>query len=156
GHHILQQFADNPVGNFNNGSCDTNVDPFGLETGRCAWHAENGSIHWTEGFPIYLSEVLTKFWGYEGFGTLHIGRGPHPHVDTNFNLVPEVTATILWNLTGYATALGQTVGLDADGDNHDSNNSVDRLNVGFDTIWQAIVEFDPASGDATHNHPQTI
>ena len=156
GHHVLQHFADNPVPNFNNGLCDADVDPFGVETGRCRWHAENGAIHWTEGFPMFLSEVLTRFWGYEGFGGLPIGPGPHPHPDTNFQLVPEVTATILWNTLGWATALGETVVMDTDGDNHDGNNSKDNLSVGFETIWDAIVNFDPASSDPAHNHPQTI
>ena len=127
GHHVLQHFADYPVANFNNGLCDDQVDPFGVETGRCRWHAENGAIHWTEGFPIFLSEVLTRFWGYEGFEGFNIGSGPHPHPDTNFNLVPEVTATILWNTLGWATALGETVGMDTDGNNHDGNNSRDNL-----------------------------
>ena len=156
GHHVLQHFADYPVANFNNGVCDDQVDPFGVETGRCRWHAENGAIHWTEGFPIFLSEVLTRFWGCEGFEGFNIGSGPHPHPDTNFNLVPEVTATILWNTLGWATALGETVGMDADGNNHDANNSKDNLSVGFETIWDAIINFDPASSDPAHNHPQTI
>lgn len=156
GHHVLQHFADHPVPNYNNGLCDSNVDIFGLETGRCRWQAENGAINWTEGFPIFLAEVLTRFWGYEGFGTLRIGPGPHPHPDENFHLVPEVTATILWNLVGWATALGETVPMDADGNNHDGNNSQDNLNVGFETVWDAIVNFDPAPSDATHNHPQSI
>jgi hypothetical protein len=156
GHHVLQHFADYPVANFNNGLCDDQVDPFGVETGRCRWHAENGAIHWTEGFPIFLSEVLTRFWGYEGFEGFNIGSGPHPHPDTNFQLVPEVTATILWNTLGWATALGETVGMDTDGNNHDGNNSRDNLSVGFETIWDAIINFDPASSDPAHNHPQTI
>jgi hypothetical protein len=156
GHHVLQHFADNPVPDFNNGLCDTDVDPFGVQTGRCYWQAEKGAIHWTEGFPIFLSEVLTRFWGYQGFGGYRIGPGPHPHRDTNFHLVPEVTATILWNTLGWATALGETVGMDTDGDNHDTNNSKDNLSVGFETIWDAIINFDPASGDPAHNHPQTI
>jgi hypothetical protein len=154
GHHVLQHFADNPVPNFNNGSCDSQTDIFGIETGRCRWRSENGAIHWTEGFPIFLSEVLTRFWGHEGFGGWHIGPGPHPHLDEAFHLVPEVTATILWNLVGWATA-GATVGMDTDGDNHDANNSVDRVSVGFETIWDVLVHFDP-SGDATHNHAQSI
>ena len=124
GHHVLQHFADNPVPDFNNGLCDDRVDPFGVFTGRCRWQSENGAIPWTEGFPMFLSEVLTRFWGYEGFGG-YIGPGPHPHLDTNFNQVPEVTATILWNTLGWATALGETVGMDTDGDNHDANNSTD-------------------------------
>jgi len=156
GHHVLQHFADHPVPDFNNGLCDADVDPFGVQTGRCYWQAEKGAIHWTEGFPIFLSEVLTRFWGYQGFGGYRIGPGPHPHRDTNFQLVPEVTATILWNTLGWATALGETVGMDTDGDNHDANNSKDNLSVGFETIWDAIVNFDPASGDPAHNHPQTI
>lgn len=144
------------MANFNNGLCDTNVDPFGIETGRCRWQAENGAIHWTEGFPIFLSEVLTRFWGYQGFGGFYIGAGPHPHPDPNFHLVPEVAATILWNTLGWASALDDTVGMDTDGDNHDANNSKDSVSVGFDAIWDALVNFDPASGDAAHNHPQTI
>lgn len=156
GHHVLQQFADNPVGNFNNGLCDSDVDPFGVSTGRCYYRAENGAINWTEGFPIFLSEVLTRFWGYEGFGGYRIGPGPHPHPDTNFHLVPEVTATILWNLVGHATALSETVGMDVDGNNHDGNNSKDMVSVGFDAIWNAIMDFDPAPSDPAHNHPQTI
>ena len=79
GHHVLQHFADYPVPDFNNGLCDAHVDPFGVETGRCRWQAEKGAIHWTEGFPIFLSEVLTRFWGYQGFGGYRIGPGPHPH-----------------------------------------------------------------------------
>ena len=58
GHHVLQHFADYPVPDFNNGLCDADVDPFGVQTGRCYWQAEKGAIHWTEGFPIFLSEVL--------------------------------------------------------------------------------------------------
>ena len=157
GHHVLQQFADNPAGNYDNGTCDDHVDSLGLETGRCRWRAENGAIHWTEGFPIFLGRVLSRFWGYaEDFATLYIGPGPHPHLDENFPQVPEATATILWNLLGSATALGETVAMDTDGDNHDGNNSRDAVSVGFETIWDAIVNFDPAPTDGAHNHPQTI
>jgi len=156
GHHVLQHFADHPVPDFNNGLCDDNVDPFGVQTGRCYWQSENGAIHWTEGFPIFLAEVLTRFWDYDGFGGYRIGPGPHPHRDTNFHLVPEVTATILWNTLGWASALGDTVAMDTDGDNHDANNSKDSLSVGFETIWDAIINFDPAPTDPAHNHPRTI
>lgn len=156
GHHILQQFADNPVGDYHNGVCDDQVDPFGYQTGRCRWRAENGTIPWTEGFPIFLAEVMSRFWGYEGYYGIYLGPGPHPHLDENFRQVPEVTATILWNLVGHAYALGETVGIDTDGDNHDGNNSKDAVSVGFNVVWNAIMDFDPAPGDPAHNHPQSI
>jgi hypothetical protein len=154
-HHILQHFADHPVPDYNNGICDDEVDIFGIETGRCRWRSENGAIAWTEGFPIFLSEVLTRFYGYEGFGTFNIGPGPHPHPDENFHLVPEVTATILWNLVGHATALGETVAMDGDGNNHDGNNSRDAVSLGFDTLWDVIVNFDPST-DTSHNHARSV
>lgn len=154
-HHVLQHFADHPAPNYANGLCDDDTDIFGLDTGRCRWKAENGAISWTEGFPIFLSEVLTRFWGYEGFGTFRIGPGPHPHPDENFHLVPEVTATILWNLLGHATALGETVAMDPDGNNHDTNTSSDRVSVGFDTIWDVLVNYDPSSTPG-HDHSRSI
>ena len=161
GHHVMWHFAESPVPFYNNGICDViGVLPL-FESGHCFWRHENGEIHWTEGWPDYLAEVLTTFWqGQTGrsYNTISNVYGPdflsgisgtvetppHPHPDENFNLIEGYTAAILWDLT------------DVNQDNHDLNNSVDRLNEGFEVQWDVLVNFDPDPVSIFHNHPTSL
>ena len=152
---MLQHFADYPVPDFNNGLCDAHVDPFGVDTGRCRWQAENGAIHWTEGFPIFLSEVLTRFWGYEGFGGPYRSRpAPAPGHE-----LPSGAGS-----DGHDPLEHPGLGDGARrhrGDGHGRRQPRCEQLEGqperrIETIWDAIVNFDPAPSDPAHNHPQTI
>jgi hypothetical protein len=99
GHHVLQHFAESPIPDYNNGTCDTL--PFLLFGGHCVWHAEKGSIHWTEGWPDFLAEFLSvvhqtndsasSTWGRDvvtrTFGTFE--TPPHLHPDENFGAIED-------------------------------------------------------------------
>src|SRR5262245_13559025 len=53
GHHVLYHFAESPIPDYNNATCDT--APFLLFGGHCVWQPEKGAIHWTEGWPDFFS-----------------------------------------------------------------------------------------------------
>jgi len=142
GRHMLAQFVGIPSDDYQNGICDAVPPPTPLFR-HCVWHEESGSIHWTEGFPDFLSEVLTVVWGKNdtfssvfgcdpltgACGTLETPPQPHP---TQFpELTEGYTAAILWDV------------FDAQPDNHDGNHSQDRLAAGLDVIWDVVVQTRP-------------
>lgn len=146
GHHVLQHFAESPVPFYNNGNCDGTPIPF-IDDGHCLWWSENGSIHWTEGWPDFLSAALTRYWEWMNNRAYdhYWFEGPdHPHPDSNFPMIEGYTAAVLWDQH------------DTNVDNHDGNNSRDNLSQGFEVAWDVLVNYDPAPSDAGHNHPVTI
>ena len=154
GHHVLQHFADYPVRTSTTASATTRSTRSASRrvaaAGRRRTAPSTGRRDSRSSCPRSSHSS-----GATGLRRVLYRAGPHP-IRTRTSTGPEVTATILWNTLGWATALGETVGMDTDGNNHDGNNSRDNLSVGFETIWDAIINFDPASGDPAHNHPQTI
>ncbi len=153
GHHIMTHFAESPTPNYNNGNCDGIA--FLAFGGHCVWWPELGAVHWTEGWPDYLSQVLTTFlgknntasqvWGCDpitfacgSFETPpHLG-GSHPN--NTFDRIEGYTAAILWDMH------------DAASDDHDGNGIRDRMSEGFGTQWNLLMNFDPDPGNPSHNH----
>ncbi|OGU10192.1 MAG: hypothetical protein A2075_21290 [Geobacteraceae bacterium GWC2_58_44] len=157
GHHVMQHFADNPIPDYNNGHCDpVQILWFG---GHCAWESEKNSVHWTEGWPDFLAEVLTTHYGKTSTFTSNAcpdfnthspctlespPRSPIP--DTNYRLIEGYTAAILWDqLDAVNTS-----------EDHDGNGSRDNLSRDFAIQWDVLVNYDPDGASPSHNHPVTI
>ena len=142
GHHILQHFGESPLPNYNNGVCDSiNFLNFG---GHCFWRSENPPVAWTEGWPDFLSEVLTTSLGKnETMSSVFrcdnitptlcgsVESPPLPSPDANLANVEGTVAAVLWDL------------LDANPDNRNADNSTDRLSLSFGTLWDVFQNRDP-------------
>jgi hypothetical protein len=147
GHHVLYNFSESPAPDYNNNVCDGAQFLFWRETGHCVWSSEKGFIHFTEGWPDYLAEVLTRFYSKNNTASSTWGSFESPPAPASFAdaLATEgYTASILWDVH------------DAAADNRDNNNSTDRLAEGFHTQWQVLMNFDPDTNDTGHNHPVSI
>jgi Calx-beta domain/CARDB len=142
GHHILQHFGESPLPNYNNSTCDSiNFLVFG---GHCFWRSEKGVVEWTEGWPDFLSEVLSTTNGTNDTASSLFGcdlivpticgsveSPPLPSPDSDLVHVEGTTAAVLWDL------------LDNSPDNRDGDNSTDRLSLSFATLWDVYQGFDP-------------
>lgn len=165
GHHVLYSFAESPLPNYSNDTCDeTNplafLPPFG---GHCFWEQEQGEIHWTEGFPEFFSLVVEDQLDSPAEPRLY-----HAHdnetvvsIETPYDAegnpaspsgqsrkrIEGWTAAILWDL------------YDSNDDNHDAatdrTDSGDRLDLSMQQIW-AAVQTDPDPLNIFHDHPTKI
>ncbi len=158
GHHILYTFAESPIPVYINGNCDGQFPFFG----HCVWRSEMGTIAWTEGFPDFLSEFLSRtlgtkytasgIWGCDSAGGPTIcgsfENPPHPHLDPNFEETEGYTAAILWDAFD-AVAFNE---------DHDRNGSRDLLQVPFEAIWRVVRDYDPVPNNpiSPRNHPVTL
>ncbi|HET8959896.1 CARDB domain-containing protein, partial [Nocardioides sp.] len=148
GHHVLQHFAESPMPDYNNGNCD---GTFFFEAGHCMWLSEKGFVHWTEGFPDFLGEVVARAYGKDTtissvYGNLEDLPHPAAHADPDHANTEGYTAAILldaWD--GVRT-----------GEDHDGNGSRDRLDAGFGAIWNVVDTYDPKPFDGGWNHVRTI
>jgi hypothetical protein len=141
GHHVLYHFGESPLPDYNNGICDTvNFLNFG---GHCLWRSEKGAVAWTEGWPDFLAEFMSTTLGkartLSTFGcdplvpTIcgTVESPPQPPPDPDLAHVEGTVAAVMWDL------------LDANQDNHDFDNSTDRLSLSFSTLWDLYQTFDP-------------
>jgi hypothetical protein len=148
GHHVLQHFAESPMPDYNNGNCD---GTFFFEVGHCMWLSEKGSVHWTEGWPDFLGEVVARHYGKDTtissvYGNIEDLPHPAAHADPDHANTEGYTAAILldaWD--GVRT-----------GEDHDGNGSRDRLAAGFGAIWNVVDTYDPKPFDGGWNHVRTI
>lgn len=148
GHHVLQHFAESPMPDYNNGNCD---GTFFFEAGHCMWRSEKGFVHWTEGWPDFLGEVVARAYGKNTtissvYGDIEDLPHPGAHVDPDHANTEGYTAAILldaWD--GVRT-----------GEDHDGNGSRDRLAAGFGAIWNVVDTYDPKPFDGAWNHVRTI
>jgi hypothetical protein len=151
GHHVLYHFGESPLPDYNNGICDTiNFLNFG---GHCLWRSEKGAVAWTEGWPDFLAEFMSTTLGkartLSSFGcdpivpTIcgTIESPPQPSPDPDLAHVEGTVAAVLWDL------------LDSNQDNRDFDNSTDRLNLSFSTLWDIYQGFDP---DPFTNHNRIL
>ncbi len=148
GHHVLQHFAESPMPDYNNGNCD---GTFFFEAGHCMWLSEKGFVHWTEGWPDFLGEVVARAYGKDTtissvYGNLEDLPHPGAHADPDHANTEGYTAAILldaWD--GVRTS-----------EDHDGNGSRDRLDAGFGAIWNVVDTYDPKPFDGGWNHVRTI
>ena len=148
GHHVLQHFAESPMPDYNNGNCD---GTFFFEAGHCMWLSEKGFVHWTEGWPDFLGEVVARTYGKDttisaAYGNIEDLPHPAAHADPDHANTEGYTAAILldaWD--GVRT-----------GEDHDGNGSRDRLDAGFGAIWNVVDTYDPKPFDGGWNHVRTI
>ena len=137
GHFVMEVFAESPRESYSNGICDT------PQPGHCVWMPENGSIHFTEGWPDYFADAVSTSLG--GRDLWSFEDTPQPPPTTNTVGTEGYTAAILWDLDD-----------DTVGENHDGNSSIDRLEQGFATQWAVLTGYDPAPADPHHDHPTSI
>jgi CARDB len=146
GHHLLYNLAESPLPNYNNNTCDNlpgELDPLNLIGSHCAWSEEIGDIAWTEGFPDFISELLTTSLRKNNTMSGRIGsieKPPKPGPSAVVRSIEGYVASILWDV------------FDNVGDDQDKNGGVDRLNEGFSTIWKVVADFSPVG----HAHVTTI
>lgn len=165
GHHILGTFAESPAPNYYNGICDDL--PF---AGHCAWRQEGDgfclpfscdrSIAFTEGWPNFFARVLVDFYGKtvqpgDEWETPLRDHDHCPFLIPDFqehcpvagedtSAIEAIVTCILWDI------------YDTNQDNHDNDNTADRLNESFDVVWDVIMNYDPNPDDPFHNHPYNI
>lgn len=148
GHHVLQHFAESPMPDYDNGNCD---GTFFFEAGHCMWRSEKGFVHWTEGWPNFLGEVVARTYGKDttisaAYGNLEDLPHPEAHVDPDHANTEGYTAAILLDVwDGVRT-----------GEDHDGNGSRDRVDAGFGAIWNVVDTYDPKPIDGGWNHVRTI
>lgn len=159
GHHVLQQFGEQPLPDYNNGRCDS--VQFLVFGGHCFWHAEKGSIAWTEGWASYLAEVLTTQLGMDDTVSSAFGRDPlitsavgsvetpaHPHPHESPSPPPPDQTPD--KIEGYVTAVLWDLH-DTGSDVHGPNFARDRLAEGFGTQWDVLANYDPDPFVSGHN-----
>ncbi|MEK7756912.1 MAG: dockerin type I domain-containing protein [Planctomycetota bacterium] len=60
GHHFLAHFAPTPPPDYCNGICDGGPAPDCPNEGHCIWCPETATIAWSEGWPNWLADVVTR------------------------------------------------------------------------------------------------
>lgn len=163
-HHIVYAFAESPIPDYNNDTCDetnplADVPFFG---GHCFWEEEKGSIHWSEGLPEFLSIVMARDLGHETDPRRYANHDGSFAVDIETPFDGGTPASPEGHdaarIEGWTTAILYDL-WDAADDDHDAAtdlaDSGDRVTLDFADIW-AAVETDPDPGDLFHNHPVTI
>ncbi len=122
--------------------------------------AQYGDQRWNMGVGGALSEFSTGFWGHGTFSATFGCRGdftgmpgrcgtleapPHDHPDGGQDRLAWITSAILWDMQD-----------DTPGENHDGDNSIDRLAGRLVEAWDVIALFDPDPAEPTHDHPRTL
>jgi hypothetical protein len=148
GHHVLWSFAESPIPDYNNGNCDGS---WFFEAGHCMWLSEKDSIHWTEGFPDFLGEVLSRYYAKDDtissmYGNIEDLPHPTAHQDPDHFHTEGYTAAVLWDAYDAVRV----------SEDHDGNGSRDRLATGFRPIWNVVDGFDPKPFDGGWNHVRDI
>jgi hypothetical protein len=120
GHFILDHYGDSPNPDYCNGIRD---GPDGC--GHVLWEPEKGSIHWTEGWPDFFSEVQCRFWKSNNLPNYNLGFESHKDDARykNVDMIEGFTASILWDI------------YDSAQDNQHNDDPRDMLATDFEKIW---------------------
>ena len=76
GHFVMEVFAESPTPNYQNNTCDTPSFWWFEGGGHCLWAPENGSIHFTEGWPSYFADAISTSIGGSGPVGLRVHAPP--------------------------------------------------------------------------------
>ena len=80
GHFVMERYLESPNESFSNGICDT------PQPAHCMWLPENGTIHFTEGWPTFFADMLSTrlggrdLWSPREHSPTRTDNRHHPHL----------------------------------------------------------------------------
>nr|MBC8412625.1 hypothetical protein [bacterium] len=148
GHHILNELAESPSPDYDNGICD-----FGGDEGHCRWAPESTEIAWTEGWPHFYSAVTTRYFSLDNNTNLE----DHTYcVDSNCGTTcDDSVSSCLYEgreaqIEGFAGAILWDIFDSLSDDQHgDGDGQRDELATDFFTQWDVVRNYNPP-GSADH------
>jgi subtilase family serine protease len=143
GHHVLYNFAESPIPDYNNGICDNGIFSFPDAFGHCMWAPEKGSASWTEGWPDFFSRVLTTTYNHDD----HYEIESHYYSDTN-KTFPDCQSSQYWgqedHIEGFVAAILWDLYDDVNDDQHwDDDGRRDNISLGWEYQWDVIRNYEP-------------